>query len=608
MGKTAILAFAAIALAAFSACSPRERPAGGPGDGANETAAEALAADPETPPEAEALGFPLALGCLGRFAGAFEFYRYEIVRIHNMENPLDAREMAGDRIVVEPGADGRLRFSRIDARMADPDWLIFSDAGDPGWDPHFARRLLSAGFAFYAGDDSDGSMEILIDSGHVNGLAGSFGIRLWYEDEDTIVYEELRWRGLLWDDDAEPIDYRQITFRLVYRRIPAEPFPLAPPREGTFPAVPTTVAVRVGDRRFSAPAWEVDGRHYFDIRDIAYMLNRTRAMFSVNDEGPGRSRMPPWWRWPEDGIGTWLGPGDFYNPTGSEMDGAGRVIQDATVGRGTGPVIGGVRMGAVTARPLGTHAGLAFADIGGRNYFCLLGFGAMSGERVSQNAATGAITIETRVPTISERGLAAAREFLGQDQFRGLFETIMVWRLHEGCWRAFDIVTDEMLSLDRVYTNYRLFDLNGDGIPEIILTVFNINEQGVRVQELFAYSDGEYRRIASFRETHWMSLLGGDQGRIFVILLESNGDQQLYSLSLENGATRVRRITNNWWPHDGFAGETRDITHEEFRAMVDAGDWEDARDDFPDLVAFLDGLDTLFRIVPLNLDVFAESP
>jgi len=155
----------------------------------------------------------------GRFAGTFEFYRYEIVSIHNMENPLNARKMKGDRIVVEPGGDGRLRFSHIDVRMADPDWQTFRHTDNPGWDPGLARWLTSDGFRFSVGDDS---MEILDTGGHANGLTGLLSMRLWYEDEDTMVYEESRWRGTLWDEDAVAIEYREITFRLIYRRsVPA---------------------------------------------------------------------------------------------------------------------------------------------------------------------------------------------------------------------------------------------------------------------------------------------------------------------------------------------------------------------------------------------------
>ena len=174
----------------------------------------------------------------GRFAGTFEFCRHEIASIRSMENPLSAQAMAGNRIVVAPGGGGRLRFSHIGALMADEGWEAFRGAGSAGWPSSLVAWLTSDGFSFSIGA---GSKEIMNTGGHANGLAGLFSMRLWYEDEDTIIYEESRWRGLLWDDDAEPIEYRQITFRFVYRRIPAEPAPPAMPREGSAPAIPATV-------------------------------------------------------------------------------------------------------------------------------------------------------------------------------------------------------------------------------------------------------------------------------------------------------------------------------------------------------------------------------
>jgi len=423
-----------------------------------------------------------------------------------------------------------------------------------------------------------------------------FGMRLWYEDEDTIVYEESLWRGLLWDDNAAAIEYREITFRLVYRRI------------RTF-AVPVTVAVRVNDREFSAPAWEVDGRHYFDIRDIAFMLAGTRAEFFITTnrhtrfdgpDGLGRS-------FTFVGEGPWLVHGFPHNPTGSEMSGEGRETQEAIVRRETGHVIGGIHIGRVTDRPLGMRAGLTVAYIDGRGHFCLLGFAAMRGKRVLRDEATGAITIETRVPTISERGLAAAREFLGQDRFRTIFEPRdQSWLDGRG---AVDPETGVELPYTWIYTSYRLLDFDDGGVPGILVrsSANSIDFAGV-IESLFVYTNGAYEWVADIRTWFGVSFWGTDQGRIYMIHHGHDSHERMYVIPLENGATRARHFASSWWSHARLAGETRTMMYDEFRAMVDAGDWEDARDDFPDLVAFLDGLDTLFPIEPLELDIFAEIP
>ena len=251
MNRTAILVLAAIVLLMFAACGSQERETSAAQDSTAQVIQDLFAGVVAETPQRE-LGTMDDVAAhdpaprvqdLGRFAGTFEFYGYEIVHIHNVESSLNAQDMAGDRIVVETGDDGRLHFSHIDVAMADHRWEAFRHAGGAGWPPDLVAWLVSDGFRF---SPAGNSMEIMNTGGHANGLTSFFSMRLWYEDEDTIVYEEWRWRGTLWNEDAIAIEHREITFRLIYRRIHA---------------FPVTVAMRVNDWEFSALAWEVDGQH-----------------------------------------------------------------------------------------------------------------------------------------------------------------------------------------------------------------------------------------------------------------------------------------------------------------------------------------------------------
>jgi len=529
---------------------PRAANGGGKGPAFDAAMVNSPAPETQTPAAKDA----------GRFAGAFEFYRYEILHINNMESPLDAREMAGARIVVEMGGDGRLRIAQI---------------GGMARNSHVIREVTRDDFSFLVGNGS-----MLIWSSVADGHGSSASWYLRYDDEDTIVYEVhsfLRIFRINEDFDEErdePLDRwewlgeQEIRFRLIYKRIRSV-------------AVPTTVAVRVNGREFSAPAWEVDGRRFFGINDIAYMLVGTRARFSVR---PVRS----YERF------------DFLqrgapSPAGWETGGADRAVTLATVARETGIVFGGINMIHVARRHFIVELGFDVASIDGGSYFPLFDLGAALGFGASRDSGSGAILIDTMERTISDRGRAAAQEFLSGFP-----------------WQA--------PTRDEVAIEYRIFDFNNDGIPEIAIRWGLSEAAWIPRTTLHAYVSGEYIEVGSFGDLDFYAC---DQGRIYIvddfIWWHTPGDTTLYEVAFDgSGTMRLDRIAGMHFVDDGnwdwqggrregmvkvrieAEGATRVIPIEEYAAMLRDGNFETLRGDFPGFASFMERQGSIFRLAPLG--------
>ena len=348
---------------------------------------------------------------------------------------------------------------------------------------------------------------------------------------------------------------------------------------------PKTVKVTVKGRSFSAPAWEADGNLYFGIRDIAYMLDGTQAQFDVEE-----SRHNPGFYY--------LGWGR-YSPTGTEMAGAGSEPVQAIIAREAGNVFGNIDIYSLyISHPVIGYTNLDYAYINGENYFNIFSFAGVAGFSASGNPADGSILIsvlEMEEPEMSETGLRLARKFLLQ--YRSLYEEFSSLPQEPSVyWKN-----------GSVAYRYRLYDMNNDGIPEILMEWV---EQGTgdHWKELFAYADGEYTHIALLGQSSFAYPLWYSQGQIYSYYsMPMDANDILQTITFEDGAVKTNHVVNvsfNW----GDSGEddlymdspttitfTADgasytTTDDEFQAMVRDGTYSDPLSGFLELVRYIDSL------------------
>ena len=182
------------------------------------------------------------------------------------------------------------------------------------------------------------------------------------------------------------------------------------------------------------------------------------------------------------------------------------MFTDGAAGEGE-PRIALVSIGAGLSRgPFNISAGLGVVTAGGLNYFCLTDLGHLLGFAVSR-AGPDALSISAwDPPGISEHGSRAARAFLRP--FLTLHADLLFMGDDEGYF-ILDTYTDMKIAagppffrrgaggLPEYVQRADLYDLNGDGIPEIILhwDVTMLSRWGTG-HVLFVYADGAYEEVA----------------------------------------------------------------------------------------------------------------
>ena len=388
--------------------------------------------------------------------------------------------------------------------------------------------------------------------------------------------------------------------------MPASPVP----ENEILPAIPATIAVSVNGRLFSAPAWNVAGTSYFNLRDIAYMLNGTRVQFDLATGQRAFSWQPqvPYWavRRP-------------YTPTGTEMRAADRNTSQALLVSDTRWVIGDIDIGAIFPRPpiFSFDIALDTIQIDGQSYFSLAGFERSKGFDLSVDPATGAIMIDTREPVFSEYGLNAAREFLLQ--YRTLHDPDAIpdrIPLEEGSWPRLRLA-DRLSGLEYEQTLYRsawsyirdysLLDLNRTGIPDILLhTEVVISGNGGNYSALFMFRNGRYEQVLLVYDNLY------DDGHGNVYFTGWHGDGiTLHRLAFENDDIRVISVAGSFTPDllvlHGNDGTRLEMLGVEFQAMHRAGVLGNLLDEFPELSLYMERREYLNFTRALDVRIFERA-
>jgi len=383
----------------------------------------------------------------------------------------------------------------------------------------------------------------------------------------------------------------------------------APEPNEILPAIPSTVAVSVNGRHFSAPAWNVGAASYFRVRDIAYMLNATRAQFYIASGQPPRFRPPQAAYWLERG---------HYAPTGTEMGAIGTGARQAELVRDSSRVFGGIDIGRIffPSMPIFHHFELDTVRIDGQSYFSLASFGQMLGFDLAVDAATGAISIDTREPAFSEYGLRVAREFLLP--FRTLHDPDAIPEqipLEEGSWPRLRLV-DRITGLEiesSLYRNprgyirsYSLYDFRGNGIPEIYVHWYFPGDRGL--SNFYVYRNGAF--VQEFWCDGWTTFFSDGHGHIYIS--GGGGDGTIVTrVTFEDDGMHTFAVGAGFTPDvlalHNDAGARRYMQGQEFLALRREGLLGNLLDDFPEFALFMERHEYLNFARPLDLRIFPRA-
>ena len=215
-------------------------------------------------------------------------------------------------------------------------------------------------------------------------------------------------------------------------------------------------------------------------------------------------------------------------------------------------------------------------------------------------------------PELSEHGIAAARDFIRQ--FGIILDLDVALGRINGGFAAFDRRTWQELEIElpsiRPYgiaDSFILHDLDGDGIPEIVIVWNHGMEVGVPfTNTLHVYANGGYVEV--FESHTGIYFMECDMG--YVYLVESFWTSEWHRVTFDDGRIRIgkvavedREFANGVTAREGDA--TRFFDRDEFGAMVGEGDWEHLRGDFPEFALWLDRRAFLRHIPPLEFDALA---
>ena len=262
-------------------------------------------------------------------------------------------------------------------------------------------------------------------------------------------------------------------------------------------ATQTTVQVLLNDELISLTGHTIEGRNYFRLSDIAYMLQDTRAHFDFTENRRNLHNVD---------VRLNRQDGSFENVATTDSTALYPVMMELTANRTLGSTHGDVFGAGINSFGTEHYVLLTLEDLSG-----VLGF-------FLNHATDGTIIIDTNEAYISEYGRRVAKEFLMQ------YPTVF----HPYPWsdeilavaaeprRMSDILgRDEWHSYDAYVfpQGFMLHDLRGGGIPDIFLSYWFWDWPTAFV--IYSYFDGSYKRIGTVRM--YGEIFHDRQGRIFFL-------------------------------------------------------------------------------------------
>lgn len=277
-------------------------------------------------------------------------------------------------------------------------------------------------------------------------------------------------------------------------------------------AVPSTHAVTINGEEVVLRGYSIGSSNFFRLRDMAYALSGIQAQFGVD------------WH----GNTIYLFPGPGYTPVGGEMQ--GHVATQATAWPTTADI-----------RLWGAEIDLRGFNIEGSNYFMLRDLGFYLGFDVDWDEAAQTILIDTGEPYVSNEIKQAIEDFLSG--FPSLFNPEilagLIWHLDE----TSDYVTD-----GSVAGFYRLMDIDGDGVPEIIIYWASIYQSGPLTGIIYRLVDGMFVPVPEIFIRD-ISLFKDGLDRIVIIRVdEIDGNHGVDFICLDDGHDWkiLEQITIDW--------------------------------------------------------------
>jgi|GEM_PF-3032812 len=327
------------------------------------------------------------------------------------------------------------------------------------------------------------------------------------------------------------------------------------PEDAVF-ALPTTMTVYVNEAPFLMPAYNIEGQYYFYFRDIAYVLADTHARFSLWLHGP---YSPMQFRG-HDGELRYFSPfnprihrGEHYDVLGIELH---PLPQEPKF---TMPITMWMDDQSLLSRgPFGMGVDMDAFDVDNRLYADLRSVGHAIGFEALWDAQSNVFRINTFEPTISEYGRQVAEEFLSQ------FPTLhyeMRWLHDASSWAFFDPATDQEVEVEMnelflqnyIYVQrYDLFDLNGNGIPEIVIhwDSLDLSRWGAG-QYLYVYNQGSFERVADIG-LHIFNR--SSQGDVFLYSGDlgsySGLSGRTYSITMDDNGLHMELLFGEYWHRD----------------------------------------------------------
>lgn len=239
----------------------------------------------------------------------------------------------------------------------------------------------------------------------------------------------------------------------------------------TVTATPTTATVLIDGVAINFTAYNISGRNYFRLRDIAYALNGTERQFEVN--------------WHEQ-FGIRLILGGEYTPIGGELGGGiagNRPALPVTVEFDMREFVYG------HYNPLGrwiydTNSHLAGHNIDGSNFVSIRDLGRLLNFGVEWDGAANAILIDTTRGYFAPDVQNAFIDFLSREEFITIFDRTE-WQTRIEDWQE-------------VASRFFVLGLIGNEIPQIAIQ--RSAEGTVDFYVLFGFVDGTFQQLRTVQQ------------------------------------------------------------------------------------------------------------
>jgi len=274
---------------------------------------------------------------------------------------------------------------------------------------------------------------------------------------------------------------------------------------------PMTAQILLNGKAISLTGYTIEGRNYFPLSDIAYILQDTRAQFYFIEDRSNFStsirvdRLSGWdWNFRYSDI--------IERQSASNSD---RATLHPSV---LYPIDAFLHSHMILGSTHGDSEGV-FVNAFGTEYSSYFALEDLSGflSFFIDHATNGSdtIIIDTNEPTISEYGRRVAEDFLMQRPtiFHPYPWSEEILAIAES-WDISDISSRRGQFWDAVAfpSSFKLHDLRGNGIPDIFLYQENNRREPFVI---YSYFDGGYRRIGAVSQHGEM--FHDRQGRIFFL-------------------------------------------------------------------------------------------